>query len=99
MVGVIGFARAVGMSYASSRIGLSLIPDTSKPTVTWGRKAVGLPCRSPCQGEDGCQVAEGILSCFGTRFGADSAPPRFLRAVFPRRRDSRSKHLKTAWRR
>ena len=29
------------MSYGLSRIGTTLIPDKSKPTVTWGRKAMG----------------------------------------------------------
>jgi hypothetical protein len=29
------------MSYGYGRIGTTLIPDKSKPTVTWGRKAMG----------------------------------------------------------
>jgi len=39
---IIGFACISGMTYVSGRIGTTLIPDNSKPTATWGRKAVGL---------------------------------------------------------
>jgi hypothetical protein len=40
-VGIAGFACIFGMSYGCGRIGTTLIPDNSKPTVTWGRKAMG----------------------------------------------------------
>jgi hypothetical protein len=50
------------MSYDFGRIGTTPIPDKSKPTVTWGRKAMGHRRRSPRFGVDGRQVAEGILS-------------------------------------
>ena len=57
-----GVARAVGMSYGYGRISTLLIPDNSKPTVTWGRKAMGLVRCSPSLRTQGRQVAEGILS-------------------------------------
>jgi len=46
-VRTIGFASAPGMSYGFGRIGTTLIPDKSKPTVTWGRKAMGQYCLIP----------------------------------------------------
>ena len=60
-VGIFGFACAFVMSYGCGRIGTTLIPDTSKPTVTWGRKAMGQHCLAPSQGSGGRQVAEGII--------------------------------------
>ena len=36
-----GFACAFAMSYVFGRISKLLIPDKSKPTATWGRKAMG----------------------------------------------------------
>ena len=41
------FACPTVMSYGFGRIGATLIPDNSKPTVTWGRKAMGLHCLYP----------------------------------------------------
>ena len=46
-VGVIGFACILVMSYGCGRIGTTLIPDKRKPTVTWGRKAMGQRCLPP----------------------------------------------------
>ena len=46
-VGIFGFACILGMSYGSRRISTLLIPDKSKPTVTWGRKAMGQHCCFP----------------------------------------------------
>jgi hypothetical protein len=40
-VGILGLACFFGMSYGNGRIGTTLIPDKSKPTATWGRKAMG----------------------------------------------------------
>jgi len=45
--GTPGFACIVGMSYGFARIGATLIPDKSKPTATWGRKAMGQHRTSP----------------------------------------------------
>src|ERR1051325_3765345 len=41
VVGIFGFACVIVMSYVCGRIGSQLIPDKSKPTATWGRKAMG----------------------------------------------------------
>jgi hypothetical protein len=58
--GIIEFARIHGMSYGFGRIGTMLIPDNSKPTATWGRKAMGQGASSSAKKCAGRQVTEGI---------------------------------------
>ena len=69
------------MSYGSRRISTLLIPDKSKPTATWGRKAMGLSAATSKSAVIGCQVTEGVIDelvkhlAFALEASARAAPP------------------------
>jgi hypothetical protein len=61
-VGILGFACKLAVSYNCGRIGTTLIPENSKPTATWGRKAMGQNCLFPATAMLVAKVPEGIPS-------------------------------------
>ena len=83
VVGIIGFACLCGMSYGFGRIGTILIPDNSKPTATWGRKAMGQRGFSSAIDRGGRQVTEGIPHELVAHL-AVGRPPRQAGAAAPK---------------
>src|SRR5205823_5287518 len=82
IVVILGFACILGLSYGFGRIGTTLIPDKSKPTVTWGRKAMGQHRHSPATAvmvarlpkESSHDVAQDLAVALGARPASFLAP-------------------------